>query len=242
MTPENTYNSLYVQSGTVLLVLRIGLLLLGAWRWRLLTDELRIFWYYLLASFGSNLLEQGFIWSVNNQTDFWLPYLEKYKIGDTNFLSILPRLLDYIFLGPFYARLLTGQLANWIRWTSIALIFTAIGVYIWIDGFRSFGAVNALMNRVYLIVLPLLHLWLIYRSLPALSLWKNSYFLISLGLLTANIFSFYLSLFGHKLNETDGIRFLQLSLLRNAFVLISLGLYACAFYQVRYVRFITKTA
>lgn len=237
---EKFYNTLYGNIGLVLLVVRILVLLAGVWKWKFLNRPLRIFWFYLLALIVYNLLERGFVWSVNNYTDAWLPYLEKYKIGDTNFLNIIGVVLNYIFLGWVYGHILPEKWSGWVRRVSWVLVVVALVVYVWLDGFRTYGNINAILNRAFLIGGALTHLWFLYQSLPTLNLWKNSYFLISLGLLVTNLPWLFLSFVGDKTNTTDGVLFLQLSTLRHAFTLVSLLLFAYAFHQARYARFLTK--
>lgn len=239
---ETFYNNLYDHIGVVLLCLRIALVCLGIWQWKRLNVPLRVFWYYLLAVLGANLLDRAFIWSVNTHTDAWRPYLTRYAITNTNFLAITHRLVDYVFLSWFYSLILPLRWSGGVRRVGWALVAVALFVYIWVDGFQSYGTINSVFSQAFAVALPLLHLWFLYQLLPELNLWKNAYFLISLGLLIENLLGVFVSFVAGKLNYTDGTSFLLLMMSRHLLTVTGLALYAYAFYQARYVRFLPKPA
>jgi len=237
---EEFFNMLLLNTGRILLAINLLLLAIGVLKWTTLNTALKTFWSYLLAVVLYNFIEQGFIWSVTHYTNFWRPFLKEFQIGDTNFLNILSREIDYIILGIYYSKVLHGVYSKLILAISIALFGTALCVYFWVDGFRTFGNVNATINRLFLVIIPTFHLWFLNKSAPVLNLSKNSYFLISVGLLIPNLFGLFLSFVGDKINQTDFILFVQLSLVRNALSAIGLLLFAYAFYQSKYIKYLPK--
>lgn len=235
---ENYYNEIYIRVGYVILIFILLPILIGILRWRYLNTSLRIFFWYLLSVFSYNILEHGFVWSVNEHTKAWEPFLVMFDIEDTNFLNVISRLLDYVFLGWFYSVISEGSFGVWVKRVTILIFVLAAFVYFFVDGFRSYGNVNALLNRVYLVTLTVLYLWSLFRSNTMLNLWRNSYFLISIGLLFPNLFGLFLSFVGDKINQTDFVLFVKISLLRNAFTAIGLLLFCLAFKNARYTKFI----
>ena len=236
---ENYYNQIYIRIGYAILLLILLPVLFGLFRWRYLNASLLIFFWYLIAVLGYNSLEQGFVWSVTNYTKAWQPFLDRFDIADTNFLNIISRLLDYILLGFFYTAILNSSVGTWVIRVSLLIFVSAIFIYFFIDGFRSYGNVNALVNRIYLVTLPVLYLWSLFRSQSMLNLWRNAYFLISIGLLVPNLFGLFLSFVGDKINQTDFILFVQISLIRNAFSAIGLVLFCFAFQNGKYAKYIS---
>ena len=64
---------------------------------------LTVAFLYCIAALGLNLFEQGLIWAIDNYTDFFIPYLEYWKITNTFFLLILYHVVDFLLLGLFYS-------------------------------------------------------------------------------------------------------------------------------------------
>lgn len=237
---EKIYNNLFIFSSKIGIIFTIIPILLVLFRRKKLNQSLWIFLFYLLATIGVNLLEQGFIWIANNYTSLILPYLKKFQISDVNFLNIFFRLADYIGLGLFFGSILEKNVGSWVKKISYACAAFAIVVYFFIDGYNQYGVVNPLMDRIYVIVLPLLYIKQVHQSEPTINLWKNSYFLISLGVLIPELFSMIMSFTGDKLYETDFILFIKLSLVRNLLTVLAQFAFAYAFYQARYLKFLDR--
>ena len=205
-----------------------------------LTKPLKLVFLYLLILFFYNFSESLFVWLVNTYTNFILPYLKKFNISDTNFIAIIGRLIDYIFVGWIFSYALKAPISQWLKKVSWGLIPLAILVYFFVDGFRTYGTVNAIINRVYLVAVPALYFWHLFRSVPNLSLWRNSFFLFGLGIFIPSLIGLMMSFIGDKLNQTDYVAFVKLSIFRNVLTILAQFVFAFAFYQAKYVKFLLR--
>ena len=201
---------------------------------------LKLMVMYLLAMICSNLLTLFVIWFVGYYREFSIPYLKKFQITDTNFLGINSILIDYIFVGWIFSYALKAPISQWLKKVSWGLIPVAILVYFFVDGFRTYGTVNAIINRVYLVAVPALYFWHLFRSVPNLSLWRNSFFLFGLGLFVPSLIGLMMSFIGDKLNQTDYVAFVKVSIFRNVLTILAQFVFAFAFYQAKYVKFLLR--
>lgn len=232
------YNEILVNfSNIAIWVLLIPIFVAIVYREQI-NQPLKVMVAYLLAIICSNLLTLFFIWFVSNYQDISLPYLKKFQITDTNFLGINSILIDYIFVGWIFSFALSEPWASRVKWGSWGLIPLAILVYFFVDGFRAYGTVNAILNRGYLVVVPALYFWYLFNSTPNLSLWQNPFFLFGLGLFVPNLFGFIMSFVGDKLNETDYVAFVKVSIFRNCLTILAQFFFAYAFYQARYAKYL----
>lgn len=236
---EEKYEQLYNIVGDITFVFFAITILFGVFKWKSLGINITRFFYYTFAVFVYNGIEQIFIWSVKIYTSWWIPWLNKFSITDTNFMALYGRLIDIAFLLPFYFLILElNPRKNW-RIAYWALLLICILIAIYIDGWRNYGTVNSIINRGLLIILPMAYFWKLYRQLPSLSLWKNPYFLISLGLLIPNLLSIVMSFIGDKLSATDYVLFIKVSLFRNFVSLIGQLLFIRAFLFARFEKFLS---
>jgi hypothetical protein len=195
---------------------------------------------YLAILFLAEFIDIGFVWVVNNYTNDVLPYLQKFKISDTNFLAIIHRLPDYVFVGWIFSYAIKDPLGNYLKKISWGLIPIAILIYFFVDGYTTYGTVNAILNRTYLVVVPVIYFWYLFNSPPHLSLWKNSFFLFGLGLFVPNLVGLVMSFVGEKLNQTDYVSFVKISLFRNVLTIMAQFLFALAFYYAHFTKFLEK--
>jgi len=232
------YSDLLIYFGKIITLSSFIPLLLAMWKRKVLIKPIKLMALYLLALIGSNLLEQGFIWSTGKYYyTFWKPILDALQITDTNFLNVIGRLIDYIFVGWVFSFALSEPWASRVKWGSWVLIPLAILIYFFVDGFRAYGTVNAILNRGYLVVVPALYFWHLFNSPPNLTLWQNPFFLFGLGLFVPNLFGFIMSFVGDKLNETDYLTFVKVSIFRNCLTILAQFFFAYAFYQARYAKY-----
>jgi hypothetical protein len=234
------FNSLYIflgKIGTALLLIPFP----AAFRARkYLNKPLKLLCFYLISLVAVNIFEQLFIWSATEHYDvFWKPILAVLKIGDTNFLNILSRLTDFVFVGWIFSFAVNISLAEKLKTISSVLFFVIILVYFFVDGYQSYGTINAILNRSYLVAIPVVYFWYIFNSLPVISLWKNPYFLFGLGLFIPNLFGLFLSFAGDKLNETDYVAFVKVSIFRNLLAVLAQFLFALAFMRARYAKYLS---
>jgi hypothetical protein len=237
---EKYYQHLLVNISNVIVWLLFIPLIVAFIHRKQLTKSLKLIVCYLSLLIVCNLLTLLFIWVVNNYTNACLPYLEKFGIGDTNFLAINSRVVDCLFVGWIFSYAIKDPLGNYLKKISWGLIPIAILIYFFVDGYTTFGTVNAILNRTYLVVVPVIYFWYLFNSPPHLSLWKNSFFLFGLGLFVPNLVGLFMSFVGEKLNQTDYVSFVKISLFRNGLTIMAQFLFALAFYYAHFTKFLEK--
>ncbi len=234
------YNDLLVFYGRIALSTLILPILIGLWQGRVLNKPLRFFLLYLIAGLTIALLEQLFLWSTSAYYPAWKPYLDYWKIGDTNFIQILYYLKNFALLGWFYTLLLPNQVGIWVKRVSVLLFVVALINYLFIEGYHVYGVFNPTADAVFCFVLPMIYLGYLYRQDSIVPLSKNPYFWISLGLVVPNLISLVFHFVGNQLIETDFILFAKLTFGKNGIAIIGNILLAIGFYYARYTQFLTN--
>lgn len=242
MTPEEKeFNDLLLLVGQLMIFVRLLPIIISIIKWQYLNRSMKILGYYLIVVMVSNLLEKTLYWSFNEHYQiYWKSILDSLQITDTNFLNIVGRVIDYVFVGWIFSFVIINPLGDKVKKYSWWVIPIAISIYFWIDGFRNYGTVNAILNRIYLVIIPAFYFWYLFNSPPSLSLWKNSFFIFGLGLFIPNIFGLMMSFTGDKLYETDFVAFVKISIFRNCLTILAQFLFAYAFYQAKYAKYLVK--
>lgn len=244
MTPEESaFNLFLVEAGkyfTLFYLLPIGI---AFWKRPHWNKPLRVFLYFLIATFLLNGLEQLIIWAATNYYPFFKPYMQRWQIGNTLFLYVLFYLRDFLLLGYFYSLIFYPPHQRRPVWLiSVALSVFAVLNYVYIDGFRGYGVVGPTLDALFCFLLPAYYLWR-QRTVPySLSITKNSYYWFSLGLILQNLMGLLFYYTAAKLQQSDFKLYISAFLIKNLLEMLGVSLFAYAFYQARYVRFLTKTA
>lgn len=240
MSPEEEfYNKLFIQFGQVTVAVMFLPVIVALVHYRQLNRPARLFFYYLVVAILANLVEQAFIWSVNHQTDFWMPYLTKWGIGDTNFLGILSYLNDFILLGMFFSQAVAAPTFNaWVKRAAALFAIFALIDYIWITGYNATGVLTPTLDGFFASVLPLILLgYLVRRDYPV-SIYKIPYFWFCCGLMVAHLLALLFFMAGEKIYDTDFKLYVQLYLTGNALNIIAQLLYAVGFRHARMLRYL----
>jgi hypothetical protein len=197
-----------------------------------MNELLKIFWGYLATRFFLNLMMEVFIWGVVNYHDFWKPILTLYKIENTLFFNILFYLSNYIFLGIFYRKLMNKKIYQICLKILIPLICIAsVVIFILIDGYQNFGSVGPFMNGIYICALPIIYLWYLFiEQRKDISVYKNPYFWISIGLLIPHGIDLLFLLIANNLYNENFVLYCKSHIARNCFEIIAQLLFAMAFY------------
>ncbi len=240
MTPEeNQYNNLLTQFGQLTIATMLLPVVVALLRYRQLNKPALVFFWYLLSVIGVSLIEQAFIWAVNTYTSFWLPYLTRWKIGDTHFLGILAYLTNFLFLGWFYSLIIQPtRVAKGAFRVSIALALVALIDYIWITGYAAPGVLTPTLNGLFTIILPMVQLWFLIQQDQKVSLYKIPYFWFSAGMILSHLFSLLFFFIGEKIYQTDFMLFVKLSIAGNCLRILAQLLYAYGFLQARTLRYL----
>ena len=95
-----------------------------------LNKPLKVFFLYCCFSLSIALIVQFIIWGVTKYQLFWLPYLNKWNIHDTNFVAILGRANDIILLGWYFSIAIPIRtIGRIIQWVSLGLLISVIVNY-----------------------------------------------------------------------------------------------------------------
>ncbi len=193
---------------------------------------------FCLATLGVNLFEQALIWSINTYTDFFLPYLEYWEISNTFFLNILYYLKNLLLLGWFYSLVFPVKPFNSIILYASYILATAAIISYFIEGYQNMGVVNPAIDTVFIILLPLIYLWVSRKSSLRIPLKKNPYFWISLGLLVPNSLGLFLFFSGDYIHAKNYILYCQLFSVKNVFEIIGQVFISLGFIYAYHARFI----
>ena len=144
------YNSLFVLYAKIATATMIFPIIVAIFYWKNLVKPLKLFLYYIIAELFVAIILQLFIWAVDNYTDFLLPFLQQFKIGNTNFIGIFAYLNHFILLGLFYCCIFKNNLiVKWIRIISLLLIFISLFDYFFITGFREYSFIQATLSAIF---------------------------------------------------------------------------------------------
>jgi hypothetical protein len=230
-----------VKSGQIVTIMTFIVLLIGLWKWRHHNKPLRIFFYYIFATLVLHFVEQGFIWATRKSTyyDEFKPFLDTFGITSTAFLSIFVFLKNVILLGWFYIVLLAKEpITIYLKKVIWILIITEIISYLFVEGHNSFGIINPTIDGIFCFVFPMIYLWFLYNFGKLIPLFKNSFYLISTGLIIQNLFGLLYFFTSDKLYETDIVMYSIVSIVRNGIDIIGYLFFAYAFYQAKYAKYL----
>ncbi|MEM9917321.1 MAG: hypothetical protein AAF990_04455 [Bacteroidota bacterium] len=197
------------------------------------------FWYFLMT-FLLNVSEQIFIWSTGAYYESFKPFLDYFQITNTNFIKIFYYLKDFFFLGWFFSLIFSSsRLRSSVKWVSLLLILATSINYLFIEGYQGHGFFNPVINALYVILLPILYLWISQKSSLRIPLRKNPYFWISIGLFLPNLLALFLYFTGDYIYTTNYPLFVILSSIKNTFEMIGLVMVSFGFVNARFARFVT---
>lgn len=239
---EKYWNALLLLCGKITTTVSVLPIIVGIWQRRHLNKPLRIFLWFITIHLMLNLITEFFIWSVNTYyTAFWKPILDYWKIENVLFLNIFFDLSEYILIG-YYFRLLFAKISikNWILWSTWAFCAFAIVNYLFFEGYRGFGVWSHVVNNSFIITLPLIYLWCLAQHPGVISINRNAYFWLCLGLVIPHLLSLLFSFTADQLYDTDFILYCKAHIGRNWLVIIAQLFYAYGFYQAKYIKYLPK--
>lgn len=223
-------NELLINLGKYKTIIDILPIMVGVVYYKYLSKPLFYFLLYLSVSLVINLSEQLLIWACLNYDSFYQYISTKWNINNTFFLSIFVRLNIYVFLGLFFSTLFLKSIGKKIKIISILLFFIAIIICIYVDGFLSFGRINGIIVQIYVICFSLIYLIKVILMKLRYSLFKNSYFLICLGLIVLFITGFLFPLFADSLKAIEMSLFVMITFFQHIISILTITLYSFAFY------------
>ncbi len=201
-----------------------------------LNKSLTVFAAYCVLTIILNYIESSFLWFTDNYEDYILPILEKWDITNTFFLSIFYYLKNILLIGLFYNLIYPKK--NLIHFISGCLALLLLVNYFFYEGYKEMGLINPILDSSFLIFLPLFFLWKTQINSLRVSLIKNPYFWISIGLILPNLLSLFIYVVGDFVYENDFILYIKFYVVRNIFEIIAQILFSIGFAHSYYARFI----
>ncbi len=202
---------------------------------------LKILFAFSSARFISSVFIQILIWATVTYRNFFLPIFYQFDIQDFNFTSILAHVINFSLLGWYFSLMIENKkFSLLIKQISILLFLSVIINYLFVEGYKVYNVFNSISSNIFCFILPLIHLWFIYKQDSKVPINKNPYFWISLGLLIPNLLGLITSIIGKKLRETDITLYLQVDIVYGVLQILGYLLIALGFYYARYTKYLSQ--
>jgi hypothetical protein len=226
------YNLLIVNIGYFLIISRfiIVIIFLINYKWAFKLKAYRFLFMYALIAFSIAIFESTIIYISNNYTSYILPLLTRYKIENTFFISPLYFLNELFFYGFAFSYALGGEYRKPIQIISLTLLVFEICNTIWGEGFRDAQTAGSLIVSFAEISFSLLYLQNFYTKKLNKNGTKDSFAVISWGILIPAVLSIFIYAFTKNLFETNEILYYQISIFRMTveslcFLIIAYGIW-----------------
>jgi hypothetical protein len=241
MTPlEKEYNDILIQFGQFTTVATYLPLVVALICIKHFNKPLWVFFGYIVATVFTNSLEQIVIWSVGAYPTLLVPHLQKLGIENTLFLGIFSTLKNLLLIGWFYSILLKEKSGKFIGYLSIFLAIFAVIDYLFITGYKVTGVLMPTVVGFFVVLVPMIYLWFLYKRDNRISIYKISYFWFSIALVVAHLLGLLFYFMGEKVYKTDFVLFVKISVLRNTITFIRSIVFSYGFWMAKYVRFLPK--
>jgi hypothetical protein len=240
MTKEELfYNDLLLDCGIVIEIILAAVILVGYQKRRYFNVALRFMFYYLVVGFIILILLSCFSWVTKANPVFWQPILDYLKIQDTTFFALFAYINSFILLGLYYTQAVPMvTFRAYIKPLSWLLLAITSIDYFFVTGYNNYSSFSQTVLAFYILLLPMAHLWYLYRAGNKVPLNRNPYFWIAMGLVLPSILTIWLELYGAKLLAVNFILFCQVSIGNVLFYCIGQLLIAVGFYYARYVQYL----
>jgi len=168
------------------------------------------------------------------------PYLSRIGIQDFNFLSPIDYVLKFAVLSLFFRDVLKPEsLKKTYQFLAYGLVlFELIQVFVF-KSYQGYDSLSSTVKNSFLVASTTLFLYRFYQTTSVtISLQRNSYFWIGMGLLMPALAEFFLEFIFEKLYRTDTTEFYRLYLLRNTSQLGGIVLLLLATTRASLLRFL----
>ncbi len=204
-----------------------------------LNKTLKLFLFYLIGMIVVNIVQQGFTWAVINYKGFWKPILLRYEIVNTHFFNILGIWCTFGLLGFFFSLILKNFIkSKYIQRLSILLCFFSLINHLFIEGFRSYGVIGALLTNLFVIFFTCSYLWYISHNPPNITYFKNPFTWICLSLFIYTLALLIFGFFADKIYNDDLVLFIKCQIGINCLNFLSQFAFAYAFYLSKYIKYL----
>jgi branched-subunit amino acid transport protein AzlD len=171
------------------------------------------------------------------------PFLSNnFGIIDGNFTSPLNYLIKFIFLSLFFRDLFQHPLKKrFFQYLMYALVvFELVQVFVF-KSYQGYDSLSSTVKNVFLLGGTGLFMYKLYHTdSQGISLYKNPYFWLTLGLMLPALAEIFLEFIFTKLYQTDLLSFYKLYLVRNASQIVGFTLLIVGVWQAKYLRFLPK--
>ena len=171
------------------------------------------------------------------------PFLQNhFGIQDFNFTAPINYLIKFIFLSLFFRDLFQDPLKKrFFQYLMYALVvFELVQVCVF-KSYQGYDSLSSTVKNVFILGSTGLFMYKLYRAdSHGISLYKNPYFWLTLGLMLPALAEIFLEFIFTKLYQTDLLSFYKLYLVRNASQVVGFTLLIVGVWQAKYLRFLPK--
>jgi hypothetical protein len=225
------YESLMLSTMNLLIAGMCFALIIGVWKKAYAYKPLSYFFYFLLFETIILLLLKGFMWSVNEQYDYWKPFLKWTGISDTNFFFWFAFLNKFSFFALFYHHLIKRNEKDRLYIILAGCLALIILIQSFITKqFLAYSTFNQSSVSLFTMFTTGFFMYKTAMSHDKVALSKNAFFLISVAYFFSSSITMIMDLIGQKIYDEDIALFFKVSVIQN---FILLGMYmvvAYAFY------------
>lgn len=141
-----------------------------------------------------------------------------------------------LFLQDSFQNIILKKAFQYLMW--VLIVFESIQVFVF-KSYQGYDSVSSTVKNIFILGGFGLLLYRVYtQKNGSLSLQKNPYFWICLGLILPTLAELFLEFIFTKIYQTDLISFYKLYLVRNASQMIGFTLLIVGVWQVKYLRFL----
>lgn len=234
---EIDFNYLVIKIGYILLFARFSILisLIIKYRWVIKSRTHRYLFFYGIIAFLIAVTEHAFIFLANNYTDVILPFLTKYEIDDTFFISPFYFLNEIVFLGLAFSNAIGEKLKKYVLQLVFILAILEILNTLFFERYKDAQTIGSICTSLFLIVMSLIYVSIFSRKSPKSTL-KDSFFIISISILVLNLISIIIFVFTKGLFENNTKLYYQISILRMFIDIICMFTLAYGIYLIKKTR------
>jgi hypothetical protein len=231
---EKVYNNLLIASGYFPTFAWLFPIIFFYFKGTTLNKMLQYFFRFSILMFIFNVLVFMFIWSIDNQSIFWKPYLNYWHIENVLFTRIFFHLNCFIFLGLCYFTIIPIKILIQYKYWIITLIcIISLIIYFYIDDYRGYGSIGQNLYHIFIITITLMHLNYLFKAKLGSILSQNPFFWISIGLLIPNALTLFFQFTAQNLYETDFMTYCKIYILTNFIEFIGIGLISFGITKIR---------
>jgi hypothetical protein len=246
ITPDEQ-NKMIFRSGKIVQIFSFVLMFYAFVKRDILIVTIPKFYWYCYGLAAYNFLEllcSDVLLSGKYQfVTIIFPFLQnQFGIQDFNFTGPFNYLIKFIFLGLFFRDLCKNRQEKYFfqYLIYVLVLFELVQVFVF-KSYQGYDSLSSTLKNIFILGSTGLFTYKLYRtSSNGISLQKNPYFWITLGLMLPALAEIFLEFIFTKLYQTDLLSFYKLYLIRNASQISGFTLLVIGFWQAKFLRFLPK--